>query len=128
MKLADRIFKRLEGYDEPTAGLLQGSKIKEVVGTIARKGYRIPDGGKYRFRRRAERLLEGWKRIPTLGAADYAKIFDPEKPEDVNIGPRSVLLDMMIARKDCLGIIGGLNEVVVKSAPGKATSITLTHH
>ena len=114
---------KLEDYDEMTLDLLSYSKIGKVIRHIGQKE-NIPRQEEFMFQERSKKLVEQWSRISTMRPDDYAKGFDFKwlgNMSDIS----SVLLDMMKARRWCIGSVGGLSEVVVQNASGSSVSVTL---
>ena len=123
MEACNELFNKLEDYDEMTLDLLSYSKIGKVIRHIGQKE-NIPRQGEFRFQERAKKLVEQWSRISTIRPDDYAKGFDFKwlgNMSDIS----SVLLDMVKARRGCIGSVGGLSEVVVQNASGSSVSVIL---
>lgn len=123
MRRCDEIFKELEDHDEITVAMLSYSKIGKIIGRIEQKDD-LPFQERFRFRERAEVLVEQWKRLCGIEGDDYAK--GPRFKWLSNMDSVSFTLhDAMRARRRCVGTIGGLNEVIVEDASGRTATVTL---
>ena len=123
MEACNELFNKLEDYDEMTLDLLSYSKIGKVIRHIGQKE-NIPRQEEFMFQERSKKLLEQWSRISTMRPDDYAKGLDFKWLGNIN-DISSVLLDMMKARRECIGSVGGLSEVVVQNASGSSVSVIL---
>lgn len=122
MHACDRVFKQLEGY-EMTADYLNFTKIGKVMRHIGDK-QKIPRQEEFRFQDRARALVTQWSRLLTARCDDYAKYCGCLDSGDMD-ADLPVIHDILRARGRCIGSGGGLKEVIVVSASGRATSVTL---
>src|SRR5579872_5944343 len=95
------------------------SKIGKVMRIIGEKE-ETPFLEKFRFRERAKALFERWRRLPTAEADDYAKGSNFKGPSDMDLDS-PVLHDILRVRRECIRSVGGLGEVIVKNAFGRAS-------
>ena len=126
MDKCDEIFKTLEDYDEMTFTLSASSKIGKIMRHIGRKND-LPCKEKFRFQERAKLLAERWSSLATSRTGRYA-----ESSYFGDVGDMSVLSpilhNMKREREMHLGGVGGLNEIIVEHASGRAISVTLPYH
>ena len=121
----DEIFTHLEDYDEMTLEYLVFSKIGKVLRHIGNKS-ELPRQEEFRFQERAKALVEHWERQSKIWSGDYAKgsNFTESDGTDAN---SPILHDMIRARGQFIGDAGGLKEVIIENAAGRATSVTLPY-
>ena len=122
MHACDEMFKQLEDY-EMEVGYLSSTKIGKVMRHIGDKD-EIPRQEEFRFQERARALLTQWVRL-AAGRDDYAKCCGSLDSGDMN-ADLPIIHDILRARRRCIGS-GGLKEVIVASASGRATSVTLPY-
>ena len=116
------VFGLLENYyTDITAHFLDNSGIEEVLRDIACLGA-MPSQEKYRFQERAGLILKGW----SWWFGGYVEGSALEGLGDMNVNS-PVLHDMLRARKRCTGSVGGIRKVVVETASGRSTSVTLPY-
>lgn len=128
MPKCDKVFKQLEDYDDDNDIIIEClavSKIGKVMRHIRCKD-EIPRQEEFRFQERANLLADRWMWLLAPGSRDYAKgsEFVASDIMDVN---SSILHDAIRARRQYLGGVGGLKEVIVENAAGRVTSVTIPY-
>ena len=120
--MCNDIFEAMESYEEMSIHQLCHSKIGKVMRHIEQLKD-IPCQEKFMFQERAGVLVEGWQRLVTT-QIDYTKGSNFNGSGGMDTAS-PILYDMMRARKNSLGGVGGLNEVIVEYGSGRTISIVL---
>jgi hypothetical protein len=121
MYACDEVFRQVEDY-EMTADYLASSKIGKVMRHVGNKD-EIPRQEEFRFQERAGALVVQWSQLLTEGRDDYANFYGCM---DMGVG-LPIIYDILKARRQCVGNGSSLKEVIVVSASGRATSVTLPY-
>jgi hypothetical protein len=123
MPVCDEVFRHLEDYEEMSIDYLHLTKIGKVMRHIGNR-VGIPRQEEFRFQERAKALVKWWLPILTAEAGGYS--IGPDFKESGGMDANSPILhDMIRARRWYIGNVGGLKEVIVENAAGRATSVTL---